>query len=111
MRLSRFTIKVLATTIATLLAAVTALRYALWCRSMDFRDEAALYSIRANLTVDEVLRTNETPGRSLTAAEKAKHDALLRLLNYQERMYEKYNCAARVPWLPVGPDEPPPAEP
>ena len=108
MKPSRLTI--LALLIATALAAVAAVRYMLWCRSMDFLDQAGLYAIRMSITDDEFSRY-ETDGRNLTAAEKDKHDALLRLLNYQERMQKKYERAARSPWLPVGPDEDPPAEP
>jgi hypothetical protein len=111
MKPPRFTILTLVITIAMALAAVATVRYMLWCRSMDFLDQAGLYAIRMSITSDEFLRTNETPGRDLTAAEAAKRDALLRLLNYQERMLKKYDRAARSPWLPVGPDEAPPAEP
>jgi hypothetical protein len=67
--------------------------------------------VKMNITLDELIRTNETSVRSLTTAEKFKHDALLRLVNYQERACERYERAARSPWLSVGPDEPSPAEP
>jgi hypothetical protein len=111
MKPSRLTIVALVITAAIALAAVAAVRYLLWCWSMDFRDRASLYAIRMSITLDEFGRTSEIDGRNLTAAEGAKHDALLRLLNYQERMQKKYERAARSPWLPVGPDEDPPAEP
>jgi hypothetical protein len=111
MKPSRFTIKVVLVTLAIALTVLAALRYTLWCQSMDFRDKAELCTVKMNITLDELERTNETSVRSLTAAEKFKHDALLRLFNYQERMYKRYTLAARSPWRSVGPDEPPPAEP
>jgi hypothetical protein len=111
MKPSRFTIKVVLVTLAIALVARAAWRYTLWCRSMDFRDKAEVCTVKMNITLDELERTNETSVRSLTATEKFKHDALLRLVNYQERACERYERAARSPWRSVGPDEPPPAEP
>jgi hypothetical protein len=67
--------------------------------------EKAILAIRLRI----LFRVNEESSH-LTPAGKAKHDDLMRLLNYQERMFNKYRSAARSPWLPVEPDEPPPAE-
>jgi hypothetical protein len=77
---------------------------------MEFADKALLCSLRLNIIIDEIMIINEESSH-LTPAGKAKHDDLMRLLNYQERMFNKYRRAARLPWLPIDPDSPPPAEP
>jgi hypothetical protein len=109
MKLSRLTVRSLAIAVGIALAALAALAYTLKCRSIEFADKALLCSLRLNITIDEIMIISEESSH-LTPAGKAKHDDLMRLLNYQERMFNKYRSAARSPWLPVEPDEPQPAE-
>jgi hypothetical protein len=46
-----------------------------------------------------------------TADEEAERARYMRQLDYEGRMFLRYSHAARRPWLAVGPDPPPPAEP
>jgi hypothetical protein len=44
-----------------------------------------------------------------TANEETERERYLRRLDYEGRMFLKYSHAARLPWLAVGSDPPPPA--
>jgi hypothetical protein len=109
MKSPRFTLRALLIFLA--LAALPAWGYTLWRRSVAFAEMAEKYDLK--LVTDSYNSfahywLYEAPP---TASERARFTYLRRVLDYDEQMYWKYRRAALYPWLPVGPDPPPPVRP
>jgi hypothetical protein len=105
-------------TLRALMIGVAIAAVASWAQSL--RRRSAEFSANADRHWANLIELSGSKGRSITARrrilvhavggpENAKREIGMRWLDYEERMYFKYRRAARLPWLPIGPDPPPPA--
>jgi hypothetical protein len=113
MRAPRFTLRVLMIGVA--FAALATWGDSLYRRSVELDAMATKHWTNLLNLSDSVGR--RMGGRRnafayrLTLPDKAKREIGIRWYDYEEHMFLKYRRAARLPWLPISPDPPPPAEP